>query len=1427
MQRDNAVTFWLDQLKDASYDMEDVLEEWTTARLKLQIEGVDDDNALALAPYKKKVRSLFCALSNCFGSFKKLSLRHDIAVKIREINKTLDDITSQKDRFKFAENVSNNVKKPERVRTTSLIDEGEVFGRVDEKNELLSKLLCESSEQQQGLHVISLVGLGGIGKTTLAKLAYNNDEVKRNFEKVIWVCVSDTFEETRVAKAIIEGLGVSTSGLSEFESLMKQIQEYITGKKFFLVLDDVWDGDYKKWDPFFSCLKNGHHESKILITTRDRSVALQLGSIDIIPVKELGEGECWLLFKQMAFLRRSFEDREKLEPMGRKIAHKCKGLPLAAKVIGNLLRSKSTVKEWQRILESEMWKVEEIGQGLLAPLLLSYNDLPSNSMVKQCFSYCAVFPKNYNMNKEELISLWMAQGYLNTEEDEEMEMIGEEYFNILAARSFFQEFKKDDDDDIMSCKMHDIVHDFAQFVSRKECLWVEINGTKDLVINSFGDKVRHLGLNFQRGTSFPMSIRGLDRLRTLLIYDRSDFNLSLSSILSSFSSSKECLRALVIRLLRLCFCPNTYKIRETRKLFSKLACLRALVIRESLVIRLSSTPVRLHSSLIREIPKNVGKLIHLRYLNLSELGIERLPKTLCELYNLQKLDIRRCRNLKELPAGIGKLKNMRSLLNGETDSLKYMPVGISKLTSLRTLDKFVVGGGVDGSNTCRLESLKNLQLLRECGIEGLGNVLYLDEVERLQLYNQQNLLRLRLEFGRVVDGEDEERRRKKEKDEQLLKALQLPLSVEKLGIILYGGNIFPKWLTSLTNLRNLYLRSCVKCEHLPPLGKLPLEKLVIIHLKSVKRVGNEFLGIEESSEDGPSSSSSSPSVIAFPKLKSLIIGAMEELEEWNYRITRKENISIMPRLSSLEVRSCNKLKALPDYLLQTTTLQDLTIWKCPLLENRYREGKGEDWHKISHIPHIKWSPLPLAVERLPLWLLCDFEEESDGWALKSYKAKHLWADHMFQLRKEFGVGNIVRIHFNVYFVPMCYQVIVVDFDYSVEDIPETKDLAGEETTTSVVIVQEYLFWLICLIPRNSFPSVSIGFSSNRNREPWEKVLLFVVECDLQGFEKVLAVKFPPQAIAAKRHIHLRSSVSDFLGVYSKATEQSACGLITCFHGGRNSVLTLLCRLPWYVEYHLRGFVRAFAVKLPARAIAHSSITILDFQGYLGPLTVFTHVSMLVVITISYLAPLRCITFETAFAVKFQCLYNGPEEVKDTKQLIKANVRMKIVHHTWHVEYHLQGFQKVFAVKFQPIAVKRHIHLSNSVSDFQGVELSELSEEDGVSQTKSKKISHIPHMVSTHRVLNVQLGERSRLAWLGVEADPLLQSDDLLKKAYNRPSQDVNGSTQKSPRWLISKNAIVSGLGLLGIKQGNVDSVEGEARAPKVRRKRIGRKKVTA
>ena len=159
-------------------------------------------------------------------------------------------------------------------------------------------------------------------------------------------------------------------------------------------------------------------------------------------------------------------------------------------------------------------------------------------------------------------------------------------------------------------------------------------------------------------------------------------------------------------------------------------------------------------------------------------------------------------------------------------------------------------------------------------------------------------------------------------------------------------------MASLTNLKSLHLHRCENCEQLPPLGKLPsLEQLFISYMSSVKRVGDEFLGVESDRHD---SSSSSLVIIAFPKLKSLTIYSMLELEEWDYEITRTGNtvINIMPRLSSLTINYCSKLKALPDHFHQTTTLKELHIWKCRLLEERYCNGEGEDWSKISHIPNL-------------------------------------------------------------------------------------------------------------------------------------------------------------------------------------------------------------------------------------------------------------------------------------------------------------------------------------------------------------------------------------------------------------------------------------------------------------------------------------------
>ncbi|KAL9447357.1 hypothetical protein AB3S75_014928 [Citrus x aurantiifolia] len=902
--KEETVRLWLDQLRDACYDIEDVLGEWNTARLKLQIDGVDDHENDALDP-NKKVCSFFPAAS-CFGC-KPIVLRRDIALKIKEINETLDDIAKQKDMFGFAVNViKSNERTDQRVPSISSIDESEIFGREEEKNELVNRLLCESSKEQKGPCIISLVGMGGIGKTTLAQFAYNNDGVKRNFEKRIWVCVSEPFDEFRIARAIIESLTGSASNFGEFQSPMQHIQECVEGKKFLLVLDDVWNEDYYKWEPFYKCLKNGLHESKILITTRKEIVARCMRSTNVISVNVLSEIECWSVFEQLAFFGRSMEECEKLENMGRQIVRKCKGLPLAAKTIASLLQSRNTEKEWQNVLESEIWELEEVERGLLAPLLLSYNELPSK--IKQCFTYCAIFPKDYQIQKKELINLWMAQGYLSKKGTKEMEDIGEEYFNILASRSFFQDFRRYGFGENYVCKMHDIVHDFAQFLCRNECFALQIHGGENSFMRSFGEKkVLHLMLNLAGRPLVSISIWDhVKRLRSLLVESY------------EYSWSSEVLP----------------------QLFDKLTCLRALT--------LGVHSLRLCENCIKEVPTNIENLLHLKYLNLAhQREIEKLPETLCELYNLEHLDISYCRNLRELPQGIGKLRKLMCLENDGTYSLRYLPVGIGELIRLRIVKEFVVGGGYD--KACSLGSLKKLNLLRYCRIHGLGDVSDEGEARRAELEKKKNLSDLELHFDHLRDGDEEQAGRRdneEDEDELLLEALGPPPNLKELRIYQYRGrrNVVPNsWITSLTNLRVLSLFECRNCEHLPPLGKLPsLEVLEIYGMQSVKRVGNEFLGVE-SDTDGSS-------VIAFPKLKQLRFDEMDVLEEWDFGTAIKGEIMIMPRLSSLSIRRCPKLKALPDHLLQKTTLQALTIVECPILEERCRKEKGEDWPR--HIPDV-------------------------------------------------------------------------------------------------------------------------------------------------------------------------------------------------------------------------------------------------------------------------------------------------------------------------------------------------------------------------------------------------------------------------------------------------------------------------------------------
>ncbi|CDP20010.1 unnamed protein product [Coffea canephora] len=623
--KDRSVGIWLEKLEDITYEMDDVLDEWNFKIHRAKNEGTHQ-NARMQPTLRNKVRSLIPSLCSCL---KQLPVRSDIAQKIRKINTQLELTLKEADQFKFITN------------------ESEVYGRAADMEKVLDQILSKSSSQgRDGVQIISVVGAGDSGKTTLAQLLFNNDKVQNHFELRNWICVSDPFDQKRVAKAILENAGKS-SHEAEFDPLIQRIKETFSGKRFLLVLDDVWTEDDSKWKPFQYSLKDGASGSVILVTTRSQRVARVMGSTDTHHLSLISDSDCWLIMQRIAFGGRSGDLCKKVEIIGQKIAEKCKGLPLAAKTMGSLLRFKDTVQQWQNVLDSKIWQLEEAAVELFPHLYLSYNELSPE--LKRCFSYCAVFPKDHVIVVEELISLWIAQGYVRPRRrGERLELVGLGYFNNFAMRSFFQEIRDVEDyygfREYMVCKMHDIVHDFAQFLTKNECHALDGIGT-----NSSGGRARHLTiLGGTEEEMFSSPVVDFGRLRSFLTF------LEIGRVV---------------------------------------------------------VPQNLFCSLKSEIPAEIRRLIHLRHLALSLNPFKELPEVICDLYYLKTLNIYCCGKLSCLPKRIEGLVHLRHLFNEMTDDLRQIPRGLRKLTSLCSLTRFIARSNSDDLAILKdLNQLKRLDI---------------------------------------------------------------------------------------------------------------------------------------------------------------------------------------------------------------------------------------------------------------------------------------------------------------------------------------------------------------------------------------------------------------------------------------------------------------------------------------------------------------------------------------------------------------------------------------------------------------------------------------------------------------------------------------------------------------------------------------------
>ncbi|XP_077215898.1 putative disease resistance protein RGA3 [Tasmannia lanceolata] len=619
----NAVKNWLRELKDVAYDADDVVDEFTTEVLRSKLEG-----NIQTSNWEQ-------VLSLCFSCFTSnpVKFRHEIGHKIKEIRERLDKIGQDRHHFHLKQGDAG--RRPEIKRQpqmSSLVDESKICSRVNDKEEIVKLLLDEfassssSSSSSKDISVIPIVGIGGLGKTTLAQFIYNDKRVGDHFPVQGWVCVSDDFDIRGLTKAIMESVTKKPCDLNEIDPLQVSLKEELSGKRFLLVLDDVWNENHSDWDRLQSLFSSGANGSRIIITTRSSEVSRIMGTIPAYNLGYLDEDDSWSVFTRRAFTVGSSDVPPNLVAIGKKIVKKCNGLPLAIEALGGLLRSNTNENKWQNILESEMWEISKMRNDIIPLLKVSYDHLPA--YLKPCFVYCSLFPKDYEFDKDTLIQLWIAEGFIQSEK--RLEDIGSDYFD-----------------------MHDLNHDLAQSVSGDEYFGIKYS----IDSSNIAAKVRRASIwQCNEHSRIFESFHESERLRTFLLPPK--YVTLTKQVVHDFFLKLRCLR--VLDLSHSCVRDLPDSIGELKYLrYLGLSFMTFATLPESIGSLYNLQTLKLcYCNQLSELPKSIGNLINLRHLTFKGCKI-CTPLELGKLISLQTLT--KFFAGKESGCGIRELKNLTEL----------------------------------------------------------------------------------------------------------------------------------------------------------------------------------------------------------------------------------------------------------------------------------------------------------------------------------------------------------------------------------------------------------------------------------------------------------------------------------------------------------------------------------------------------------------------------------------------------------------------------------------------------------------------------------------------------------------------------------------------------------------------------------------------
>ncbi|XP_048323632.2 disease resistance protein RPM1-like [Ziziphus jujuba] len=787
-------------LKDADMKAEnedDTVREGVKAWVKqltqvsFRIEDVIDDHRFHLAQNRRRggfIGSLY-KRARCIITIK---ARHRIASQIQHIKVEVGQIENRRENYgidsmEVGSTTTSAASWNNSRQRAIYLEEDEVVGIESPRAELIGWLLDEQVTQRT---VISVVGMGGLGKTTLARKVY--ESVKEKFDSHAWVTVSHPYQNKELLKNIIkkfceEKKESTPDGINEMDelTLTTKLREYLLHKRYVVIFDDVWKVDF--WRDIEIALPDNKNGGRVVITTRNMKVAnfCKISpSFRVHELQPLAYEKAWELFRNKLFqYDYGGQCPTYLEQLSRNIVDKCEGLPLAIVAIAGLLKTKNkTTVEWQKLhdsLSSELDNNLHL-RSIVKILSLSYFDLPYH--LKSCFLYFGMYPEDYSIRCSRLIRQWIAEGFVNQKKDKTLEEVALEYLFELIHRSLVQVSLVDNVGRVRTCRIHDLLHEIAVKKMESSFFCHVVDGNESTLKGEI--VTRRLSIVNNSCTTVLQDADQVSQVRSILNFNNYQNQTLLNYI----------------------FIPGT--LAKHFKLLK--------------FLDFEDAP-------IDSIHEDIGKLFHLRYLSLRNTKVKKLPRSIGKLVNLETLDLKQS-FVSEIPAEIRRLHKLRHLLGYNSDLTMHFCIAQRKGIKLKQ------GFG----------SLKSLEKLYELEVNEMGAEV-IEELGKLTQLRRLGIRNLRSEHGRIL-GECIEKMKHLESlavtatsEDDVIDLENMSSPPQFLQRLCLIGRLMklPEWIKELQNLTAIYF-DWSKLEDNPIQNLKNLPNLMVLWIQCDAYVGDEL-----------------------------------------------------------------------------------------------------------------------------------------------------------------------------------------------------------------------------------------------------------------------------------------------------------------------------------------------------------------------------------------------------------------------------------------------------------------------------------------------------------------------------------------------------------------------------------------------------------